>query len=144
MKRSDLEKIYDTLYEAGYMKHGIETPMDVLQEMFATNSDDEYEFCLLALKSYLEEKRGMLCRIKQGALQIIEIGELNDEAKRRDRLADRKRKRIITAMENFPYHEMSRAIREESVHIKRLLDMKHRSSRLIMRQVEVYEIDEEE
>lgn len=148
MKKAELERIYDILKREGEIEYGHTISRETLSGMFVTDPADfetwDYIDPLLALKDYLEQEHGMFCKTCQGNLLIGELNEAPYFCKKRRRRADGIEKRTKKVLENLNYRNMSSTARAEAMLEKRLLDMKMRNSRLLMRQIEIYEMPEED
>ncbi len=143
MKKEELERIYIKLCDMGEIRYGHSISSKTLSKLFGVEEDELWS-CRLTLKGYLEEKEGMFCKIDQGDLNIGKLNDTSEHSKRRRKRADNLDKRTRKILENIDYREMSSSARSEAMLEKRLLDLKLRNSRLIMREIEYYEISEEE
>jgi|SRR5208282_420545 len=146
MKKEELENVYNKLCEAGHIKYGYIISRHVLGHLFETQNFESWDYIdpLLCFKAYLEQEIGMFCTTQQGDLCIAKINDAPIYSKQRRKRADNLDRRTKKILENIDYKEMSSSARAESMLEKRLLEMKLRHSRLIMREIEYYEISEED
>ena len=146
MKKSDIEKIFETLNDEGMIHYGRMIPKETLGALFGTDdyNHGDYIYPLLELKGYIEQERGMFCETRQGNLYIGLADEAPEYSRKRRRRADNLDKRTRNILDNMNYRNMSPGARAEAMLEKRLLDMKLRHSRLIIREIEYYVEDDED
>ena len=146
MKKEEMERIYDKLDKIGEIGHGNLIERETLRLLFNVDSFDSWKYLnpLLELKKYLETEKGMYCAVPDGNLYIEEADEAAYCSKKRRQRADNIDKRNKQTLEKLDYRVMSSTARAEAMLEKRLLEMKLRNSRLIMREIEYYEVPEDE
>ena len=150
MKKEELEKIYRNLCEMGEIKHNHVIDREILGNCFDTSNYETWDYIspFLEFKSYLEQEIGMFCTSNQGDLCIASLNDAAEHSKIRRKRSENLDKRTKKTLERLDYRAMSSTARTEAMLEKRMLEMKLRNSRLIMREIEYYEVpasvDEEE
>ncbi len=146
MKKEEIERIFTKLCDMGEIKHGHTIDRETLASLFDVDVTDTWDYVdpLLNLKAYLEEKEGMFCTTHMGDLCIAKLNDAPEYSRRRRKKADNIDKRTKKILENLDYREMNSGARAEAMLEKRLLELKLRNSRLIMREIEYYEIPEDD
>lgn len=146
MKKEELAKVYEKLIAEDEIKYGHTIYRETLGRVFGTTKWDSWDYIdpLLNFKAFLEQEMGMFCTTEKGDLIIAAINDAPEYSKRRRNRADRLDLRTKRILEALNYKAMNSQARCEAMLEKRLLDIKLRNSRLVMREVEYYEIAEDE
>ena len=141
MKKKELERIYQNLVDEGHIGYGRFISASVLSSYFGIDIDELWSFRLI-LRQYLEKYKGFYVKVENDGLKINDANHSGEIALKRDRQSDQKKLRTKKTLEKIDFKVMSPSARSEATLAKRILEMKLRSSRLIMREVEYYEVNE--
>ena len=146
MKKEKIEFIAQCLVEQGILKYGCEISKEILGKFFECNeyNTGEYIYPLLELKGYVEQEMGMFCKTHHGNLCIGMADVAPEYLRKRRRKGDNLDKRTRNILENINYRNMSAGARSEAMLERRMLEMKLRHSRLIIREIEYYEVQDED
>lgn len=119
MKKEDLKDIYHFLKENDYIHEDNIIESEVLAPMFLCNDTNSMEYIgsLILLRTEIERRSGLFCKISEGSIRILPADEAVVVASRREDKVQRIRKNTYQTLSNTPLELIQdREDKEKHIH----------------------------
>jgi hypothetical protein len=146
MKKEELSKAYNFLSENDYIKEGNTIESDVLISLFGVTDIESMEYIgpLILLAREIERRTGLFCKLIEKCLHIYDADDGALVAKRRFDKTQRINKHTQETLKRTDFLLLSNnESRQKHMHQLNILNALNRQSKLIIEQINIYEVDED-